>query len=135
MIGDKAVNKNAQHARRDLIVPIITAISLTDAVVWEWLPGFAGYIVDVQSYNRTTAGAVTFKVRTGGASYAAGRSAITDLVAVTASRQSAVLSTTLANRRFSSAEVIRVGLTTDGTGALTNGSIIVTVRPLLGGEY
>ena len=85
--------------------------------------------------STTTAGAVTFKVRTGGASYAAGRSAITDLVAVTASRQSAVLSTTLANRRFSSAEVIRVGLTTDGTGALTNGSIIVTVRPLLGGEY
>ena len=37
--------------------------------------------------------------------------------------------------RFTSAEVIRVGITTDGTGALTNGILTITVRPLLGGEY
>jgi hypothetical protein len=135
MIGDKALNKTAQAARRDLTLTLVTAVSLTDAVLWEWLPGFAGWIVDVQLNNRVTAGAATVKVRVGGANFAAGRSAITDLVAVTASRQVAVLSTTLANRRFTSAEVIRVGITTDGTGALTNGILTITVRPLLGGEY
>ena len=75
-------------------------------------------------------------MRTGGASFAAGRTAVTDIVAVTASRQVGVLSTTLANRRFSKTEVIRVGFTTDGTGALTNGICIVTVRPRpLNNEY
>lgn len=136
MVTDDKMDKAGFTSRKEMVLNLITAISLTDQVLWEWTPGFDGEVVEVRCWNRAKAGTVTVKLRTGGASFAAGRTAMTDLVPTTAAEDACVLSTTVANRRFTRAEKLRVGLTTDGSGALTNGILTIVVRPRpLQGEY
>jgi hypothetical protein len=136
MVTDTKIHKSAKVAEKELIVALVTAVSQTDAVAFEYTPGFDGQVVAVRTWNRTKAGTVTLNVRTGGAAYANGRAVITSLAVASATEEAGVLSTTLANLRFSKTEKIRVAFTTDGTGALTNGFIVLVVRPRpLNGEY
>jgi hypothetical protein len=128
-VGTDQTRKNDPAFCRDYVIPLPTAINLTDAVLADIVPGFAGEIVGIQAYNRVKAGTVTLKCSTGGANFGAGRSAMTNLSPTTAVREACTLSTTLANRRFTSTEAIRVAITTDGSGALTNGLLVITVRP------
>jgi hypothetical protein len=136
MVTDRKIDPRSQTARKEYLIALVTATSQTDAIAFEFTPGFAGEIVQVKSWNRSKAGTVTVNIRTGGAAWANGRAAITALAPTSAAEDTAVLSTTVANLRFTAAEKVRVAFTTDGTGALTNGHILLVVRPRpLNGEY
>lgn len=129
-LTDKQVANNAAFAKEVLLIPITTAVSQTDKEVFSFVPGFRGQIESVQAFSLTKAGAVTLKVRVGGANFGAGRDAITALTApATGAAAAGANSATLANRRFSSTEAVRVGYTSDGTGALTGAFVLITYRP------
>lgn len=113
-----------------LLVPITTAISQTNKSVLNYVPGFAGIIEKVILQCSTLAGTCTVEVRTGGTAFGTGaRSACTATAPVADANTVATLSSTLANKKFSATEAIRVGYTTNGSGALTNGYCIIHYRP------
>lgn len=121
-IRDAEIHKAAAIARKVLPIAIPTAVDLTDAVVYSFAPGFKFQIVAARSFNRTKAGAVAGVIKIGS------RTAAT-VTFTSATEVALTLSSTLANIRGSSTEVITVVLTTDGTGALTNGVLNLTIRP------
>lgn len=136
-ITDKQHANNSMIPRKHVTVPITTAVSQTDKEVFSFKPGFAGIIEDVQAFSLTKAGTVTLKVRTGGANFAAGRDAITALTAPASGATATGVLGSIANRRFTASESIRVGYTSDGTGALTGAYLVVSYRPtgLVGDGY
>ncbi len=134
-VNSKKVLGTDPVALKCIVVPITTAISQTNKSVFNLVPGFAGIITKILVHSSTLAGTCTVQVRTGGASFAAGRSANTAVSPTADAATVAVLSTTLANLKFSATESIRVGYTTNGSGALTNGSCTIFYRPFpMGGD-
>jgi len=135
-VTSKKVVNTDPMALKCLVVPITTAISQTNKSVFNLVPGFAGIIEKVVLQCSTLAGTVTVEVRTGGSAFGTGaRSACTATAPVADASTVAPLSSTLANRKFSATESIRVGYTTNGSGALTNGSCIIFFRPFpMGGD-
>jgi hypothetical protein len=105
-----------------LPIAIPTAVNLTSAVVYSWTPGYAFQLTSAKSFCRTKAGSVSAVVKVGT------RSAVT-IVFTAATEVDNTLSTTLANIQGSSTEAITIELTTDGTGALTNGVLTLSSRP------
>jgi hypothetical protein len=111
-----------------IVVPVVTATTQTAAKFFTYTPGFAFRVISIKTYCRAKAGTVTGQVRVG-----------TDTTTVL---DSALVfnadSTEYAGRikaRFSrvgagSTSSIRVYYTTDGTGALTNGFVVLRIRPL-----
>lgn len=124
-VNDKNVSKAAKIAEKELVVSIVTAVSQSDVVAFSYVPGFPFEIVSVKNYARTEAGAVTADVKIGSTSALASAVAFATATATTAS-----LSSTLASRRGSSTDAINVHYTSDGTGALTNGHVVVVFRPM-----
>lgn len=121
-IKDHAVHKDAKFALDRIVVPVITATGLTDAVIYEYQPSHAYQLVEVRSYCRTKAGTVTAAVKVGSAT------AVTTVTFTAATDVEQTVSTTLANVRGSDTEPIKIELTTDGSGALTNGSVTLVYR-------
>lgn len=122
-VRNKNVSRDATIARRVLPVAIPTATSLTDAVVFSFLPGESYRLVRARSFCRTKAGTVTFKVKVGT------REAVASGTFTAATEDAQTLSTTLANVKGSASEAITIELTTDGSGALTNGVVVLEYRP------
>lgn len=122
-VTDKKIDKAAATPRKHVPFEIVTAVSLAGAVVKSFRPGYGFKIHGVQSFCRTKAGAVSYVVKVGG------RTAVAGGVFTAATRVDAALSSTLANLKGSATEDITIELTTDGTGALTNGSVVIDVRP------
>lgn len=121
-IRNQKVHSAADFAKLVVPIALITAISQTDKVAFSWLPGFRYQIVSIQSFNSAKAGTIAGVVKCGVRTAAA--------VAFTAAtRVAATLSTTKANLRGSSTEAITLEYTSDGSGALTNGFVVVTIRP------
>lgn len=134
-VNSKKVLGTDPVALKSITVPITTAISQTNKSVFAVVPGFAGLITKILVHSSTLAGTVTVEVRTGGANYAAGRVANTAVSPTADAATVATLSTTLANRKFSATEAIRVGYTSNGSGALTNGTCTIFYRPFpMGGD-
>lgn len=122
-ISDKKLLKTNHTGRARLVVPVITALSLTSAVIFSWTPGFTFQIAAaVSSFTRTKAGVVTAVVKVGT------RTAAT-IVFTAATEVQNALSTTLANLQGSATEAITVELTTDGSGVLANAQLVISVRP------
>ena len=121
-VTDRNMDKNAIANEKVIMVPIVTANDLTSAVVASLLLGYKYQIVRVRTFCRTKAGAVAGVLKVGS------RSAAT-LTFTAATEVGITPSTTLANKRGSSTEALTVEITTDGTGALTNGYVAVTLRP------
>lgn len=120
-ITDLKIDKSAQVGRKVLPVSIITAVSLTGAVVFSYQPEKAYQITRVRSFCRTKAGAASAVVKVGSGSAAS--------VTFTAATEVAqTVSSTLATARGSASEPITIELTTDGTGALTNGFVTIEYR-------
>lgn len=129
-VTDKKVSRLAAVGLKTLLIPITTAISQTNKQVFNYVPGFAGIIEHIAVQCSTLAGTCTILVRLGGSAFGTGtRDACTAVAPVADADTRATLSTTLANRKFSKTEAIRVGYTTNGTGALTNGFCIIAYRP------
>jgi hypothetical protein len=101
---------------------IITAISLTSAVVASFKPKYKYQIERIVTYCRTKAGTVTAVVKVG-------TRTVATLTFTAATEVEATVSSTLANLRGSSTEAITIELTTDGSGALTNGNVTIVFRP------
>lgn len=109
-------------AKDKISVALIVAISQTGVVSWKYTPAYDFQITRVRTYCLTKAGAVSGNLKVGT------RTACT-LTLTAATEVSNTLSTTLANVQGSSTEAITVEYTTDGSGALTNGHVIIEVRP------
>lgn len=124
LVTDEKIDKDAAVGREKITVPVETAVSLTDAEILEIVPGFAFEVVSIESYCRTKAGAVSAEVKVGGNAATA-----TGVTFTAATRVANSLSATYANKRGSETDTLTVEITTDGTGALTNGSIVITIRP------
>lgn len=122
-VKDRNVLPSANFAISRLVVPVVTAISQTSVVAFTYTPGFAFQIVRVRSYNKAKAGAVAgvLKVST--------RSAVAAVTFTTATEVAQTLSTTLANVQGSATDAITLEYTSDGSGVLTNGGIVVEIRP------
>lgn len=117
------VHRSADFPKQHVNVDVITAINLTSAVIFSFLPGYKFQITQIRSFCRVKAGTVTAVVKIGSRTAAS-------ITFTSATEVAQTLSTTLANLRSSvTTEAITVELTTDGTGALTNGNLIVTIRP------
>lgn len=128
VLRDQEIHKAAAIARKPLVVNIVTDISLTDAVVYSFLPGFKFQVVASRSFCRTKAGTVSANIKIGARTAAA-------VVFTAATEVAQTISSTLANIRGSSTEAITIELTTDGSGVLTNAAITLTIRPFpLSGE-
>lgn len=126
-VQDRNVHKDARVAEKVLSAALVTAVSLTSAVVFSFLPGHRYQIDAIRSFCRVKAGTVTAVVKVGT------RTAAT-ITFTSATEVAQTLSGTLANLRGSATELITIELTTDGTGALTNGflNIVFRAHPLAG---
>lgn len=121
-IKDKQVHNASKFALKHLVVSLVTAISQTDLVAFKTVPGYRFQIVGVRSWNAAKAGTITYKVK------ASTREAVAAGVFTAATDVAATLSTTKANLRGTSTDAVSVEYTSDGSGALTNGFVIITLR-------
>jgi hypothetical protein len=121
-VKDRNVAKDAVVASDKAVVAIVTAISQTGVVAFKYTPGYAFQVTRVRTYNLAKAGAVAGNLKIGT------RTAVA-LVFTTASEVAHVLSTTLANVQGSASEAITIEYTTDGSGVLTNGFVVIEFRP------
>lgn len=104
-------------------IALVTAISQTGVVAFSYTPGYRFKIVRVRSYCLLKAGTVTATLLVGA------RTAVTTIGFTTATEVAQTLSTTAANIKGSATEAIILQYTTDGSGVLTNGFVIVDFRP------
>ncbi len=121
-VRDQHIAKAANSALKHLSVGITTAISLTSAVVFSFAPGYKFQIQRIRSFCRTKAGTVTAVVKVGTRTAAS-------ITFTAATEVAQTLSSTLANLQGSASEAITIELTTDGSGALTNGALVISIRP------
>jgi hypothetical protein len=121
-IRDQNVHPSAQVGRKEMTIALVVAINQAGVVAFKWTPGYRFEVVRVTTYCLTKVGAVAgnLKIATRVAA---------PLVLTAATEVVGVLSATKANVRGSPTEAITLEYTTDGTGALTNGMVLVTIRP------
>jgi hypothetical protein len=79
----------------------------------------------VQAYARTVAGAVTLRAKISGTTAMAA-----DITPTTGNVVAGTLATALAARRGSKTDSIDANFTTDGSGVLTNGFLVISFRPV-----
>lgn len=123
-ITDKHLHPGAAFAQQRLVAPLVTAVSLTGAVMFSFLPGYRFQVTRILSFCRVKAGVVTAVVKVGTRTAAS-------VTFTTATEAAQTLSTTLANLRGTAAEAITIELTSDASGVLTNGHIVLEIRPLV----
>lgn len=121
-VKDKHISKDSSVALQHLDAALVTATGLTDAVVYSFTPGYIFEIERIRSFCRAKAGTVTAVVKVGSRTAAS-------ITFTAATEVAQTLSSTLANLQGSASEAITIELTTDGSGALTNGALIISIRP------
>lgn len=107
---------------RPIVIPLVTAISQTGVVAFKWTPGYRFQVARVRSYNLAKAGAVSGNVKVAANVAAA-------IVFTSATEVAQSLSGTLSNLRGLNTDTLSLEYTTDGSGVLTNGLVIVEIRP------
>lgn len=122
MIRNQDVDPTSQIGSETIVIPLIVAISQTGVVSAKYTPGYRFQLTGAKTYCLTKAGAVAATLKVGGRTAAS-------LTITAASEVTAVLSTTKANIRGSKTESITLEYTTDGSGVLTNGMVILAFRP------
>lgn len=121
-IRDQNVHPRAQFATERVVVPVISAINLAGAVVFSYLPAYKYELVRVRTFCRAKTNALSGNVKVGV------RTAC-PLVFTAATEVAGVLSATAANLKGSASEAITIEITSDGTGALLNGTVVLEIRP------
>lgn len=111
----------AQAPRKVVNIALVTAISQAGVVAWAFTPGYKFIITQIKTYCLAIAGTVT-------GNFVIGARTVAALTFTAATEVTATLSATLANIRGSQSEQMQLQYTTNGTGALTNGYVIVTYR-------
>lgn len=130
-VKDINVKKDANFARECVRLQIgTTAVSQTAKVPDSVTPGYAFEIVAVEVNALTVTATISVDVLIGATSALA--SVVTP---VAATPTAGSLSTTLASKRGSATDILKVAYTSNGTGAATNAIATVWIRPLpLNGE-
>lgn len=121
-VKDRNVLPSAVIASDKMAVALIVATGQSGVVSFKYTPGYAFQITRARTYCLTKAGAVAGNLKVGT------RTAVA-LTITAATEVAHTLSTTLANVQGSASEAITVEYTTDGSGALTNGFVIIEFRP------
>lgn len=103
-------------------IRLLTATSQTGVVAFVYTPGFAFEVVRVQSYCRVKAGAVSANVKVATRTSAA-------VTFTQATEVDDAVSGTAANNRGSKTDALSLEYTTDGSGALTDGFVVIEIRP------
>lgn len=124
-VTDKKITKTAYAAHHEITFPVpTTATTQTGLLAGAWTPGFAGKITKVTVFATAVTATITVDVQIGGTTV------LTGSITPTAGNEVAgTLSSTLSAVRFSSSQQIQVKYTSNGTGAATNLSVHVQVRP------
>jgi hypothetical protein len=123
-VRDSNMAAAGRTARKQLVVPIVTATGLSGVVVWKFTPGYAFRITGLRDFARGVTATISYAVKIGT------RVVATGLTPVAATDTARTLSTTLANLRGTATEAITIELTTDGSGAATNLAVHIEIRPL-----
>lgn len=111
-----------------VVVPVTTATSQTAARFFTYTPGFAFRIVSIKTYCRAKAGTVSGQVRIGSDTTTVLDSAL--VFTADSTEYTARVKARVVRVGHSSASSIRLYYTTDGSGALTNGFIVIRLRPI-----
>lgn len=124
-VTDNRINVNANHVREAVSLQLgTTATGQTAKRTQAITPGYAFQIVKVEVYALTVTATISVDVQIGSTSALA--SAITP---VADTPTAGTLSTTLANRKGKSTDVISLLYTSNGSGAATNCIVQVWIRP------
>lgn len=110
-----------------LVIPISTATSQTNALVLAYTPGYTFRIISVKTYTRVVAGTVTGQLRVGTDTTTVLDSALTF---TNTTEYNGRIKVTARTRSYGSASQLRVYYTSDGSGELTNGFIVIRIKPL-----
>lgn len=117
----KNVFRGAGFAKRELVIPLITALSQTGVKAFSFVVGHQFQIVAIRSYCLLKAGTVTANLKVGGRTACA-------VTFTSATENLGTLSATDANIVGSATEAVTLEYTTDGSGVLTNGFVVVQLR-------
>lgn len=132
MVNDQHVNPGSGYAREVIPVAIPTAVSQSNANAIVFRPGYRFTVEKVESFARTVTATVTFDVLVGT------NVIVDDVVPVANTRTEhafAAAFATTAARRGAATDDVTVRFTTNGTGALVNGVVVLYIRPFpAGGE-
>ena len=123
-VTDKKITKNAYAAHHVVQANVTTATGQTGLLVYAWTPGFAGKIHKVSCFASSVTATISVDVQIGGTTVLTGQ-----ITPVAGSEVAGTLSSTLSAIRFKSTDQIQVKYTTNGSGAATNLSVTVQVRP------
>ena len=123
-VTDKKCSKNNYGSHHAIQANITTATGQTGLLSYAWTPGFAGKIHKVSCFATAVTATITVDVQIGGTTVLTGQ-----ITPVAGSETAGTLSSTLSAIRFKSTDQIQVKYTTNGTGAATNLSVTVQVRP------
>jgi|SRR5215471_16117945 len=123
MITDRDISPASSVIGEKVDVACAPGTGLAGVVTYSYTPGFSFQLTRVRSFTRTKTGAVSFVVKVGT------RTAVAAGTFTAATEVAQVLSTTIANLRGSNTEAITITTTTDGTGALADGHIVLEFRP------
>lgn len=125
------IHKDDDLGLKCLIVGVNPAVSLTGLFLDKHTIPFAFEVRRVAFYSRVIAGSVSLDVVIGTQSVLA--SALTPTGSAT--EDVPTLNATLANLRGAANAVLGIKVTTDGTGAVTNGHFKIWIRPRgMGGD-
>jgi len=122
MIVDTDVSPVSQVGGEKLDIALNPATGLSGVAEWQYTPGFQFQITRCKAWCRVKTGTVTVTL------VVQGRTAAS-LTFTGGSENNATLSTTLANIRGSKTEAIQLIVTTDGTGNLAGGHVVLEFRP------
>jgi hypothetical protein len=125
MVKDKHVDKAANVAREVVLLSAITVAASAANVLFDtFMPGYDFEVLAVEGFAEDVTGTVTFDIDIGSTSVLNA-----DAVPTADTRVAGVLSTTLADRQGTSAEILNLRATTGGGEAITNLKVKVTIRP------
>lgn len=119
------VLKDDPLGQKVLAFAIVTAVGQADVKAFSFKSGHPFMIVAVSCYTRLITAAVTVRVKISGVAVQAA-----DIVPIAGAETAAVLAAAFNARMGSKNDTIEGNYTTDGTGLLTNGYLIIVYRPM-----
>ena len=129
-VTDLKMHPNGKATVKTIHVPFTSATGQTDKVVRRIKPGYRFEVVEVQVDVDTVTATISANAKIGSTSVLA--SAITP---VAATPTNGTMATSRSARRGSATSVLSLMYTSNGSGAVTNGAFLVTIRPYpLNGE-
>ena len=132
MVGDRHLNPSSGLAKTPILVPLVSAVSVTDGNIAVIRPGFDFAVEKVEVFARTYTATLTVDVLVGS------NVIVNDQAPTANTRVEATWNTgftSLPSRKGTSSQDLTVRYTSNGTGAVVNGYVLVWIRPFpAGGE-